>query len=228
MEKIVETLIYPVNGRKTSLKFLLGCAINLVPLLGNAVAAGYAMRGMREIMVEREGMPLWNDFMGLFLSGGKFILALVVYGIPFFIPFSIGMFLFVVVKSAWAVLLGFFIVMIGTILALSSAYIFPMAIIYMLKCDERLKTIFAFSEVLLNIRKAVKTYTINVLIVWLVSLVFFFICYLLMSIKFGYILVIIPLFYLLLVATNILGKLGADLGDVVIDRVSMIDGDLNW
>ena len=224
MVKIIETLIYPVNGVKPLLRFLLGCAVNLVPLLGNVVAAGYAIRGMREITIGKKGMPMWNDFMGLFLSGGKFVLAFMVYGIPFFVPFSIGMFLFVIVKSAWAVSLGIFIVMIGAILALSSAYIFPMAIIYMLKCDERLKTIFSFSEVLLNIRKAVKTYTINVLVVWLVSLLFFFICYMLMSIKFGYILVIVPLFYLLLVITNILGKLGEDLGDVVIDRVSIIEG----
>ncbi|GEM_PF-2879684 len=226
MGKIIETLIYPVSGVKQLLRFFLGCAINYVPLFGNVVAAGYAMRGMREITVGKKGMPLWNDFIGLFLSGGKFILAFMVYGIPFFVPFSIGMFLFVIIKSAWAVVLGFFIVMIGAILAFSSAYIFPMAVIYMLKCDERLKTIFSFSEVLLNIRKAVKTYTINVLVVWLISLVFFYICYMLMSLKFGYLLVMVPLFYLLLVVTYILGKLGADLGDVVIDRVNIVEGDL--
>lgn len=226
MAKIVEILIYPVNGVSALWRFLLGCAINYIPLLGNVVAAGYAMRGMREVTAGKKGMPIWNDFTGLLLSGGKFVLLFMVYGIPFFVPFSIGMFLFVVIKSAWAVSLGIFIVMIGAVLALSSAYILPMAVIYMLKCDERLKTIFAFSEVLLNIAKVIKTYTINVLVIWLLGLVFFFICYMLMSLKFGFFLVVIPLFYLLLVVTYILGKLGAELGDVVIDRVGIIEGDL--
>lgn len=227
LNKLKDTLKYPVNGKKTILRFLVGCVINYIPIFGNIVATGYAMRGMREVMVGKEGMPHWTDFMGLFLSGGKFLVALFIYGLAFFVPFSLGMFLFVIVKSAWAVILGFFVIMLGTILALSSAFIFPMVIIYMLKFDERLKKIFSFSEVMLNIRRAAVPYTINVLIAWLTILVFLYISFTLMSLKFGFLIAVIPLFYLFLIVTYIFGRLGADLGDVVIERVNLVEGDLN-
>lgn len=225
--KLKDTLKYPVGGKETILRFLIGCVINYVPVFGNIVAAGYAMRGMKEVMTGKEGMPRWNDFVGLFLSGGKFLVALFIYGLAFFVPFALGMFLFVVIKSAWAVMLGFFIIMLGTILALSSAFIFPMVIIYMLKFDEKLNKIFSFSEVMLNIRRAAVPYTINVLIAWATILVFLFISYSFMSLKFGFLIAVIPLFYLFLIVTYIFGRLGAELGDVVIERVNIVEGDIN-
>jgi len=206
---------------------LLGCAINCVPFFGNAVTTGYAIKGMREVMIGKEGMPQWTDFMGLFFSGIKFFVASFIFGLAFLIPLSIGLFLFVIVKSAWAVILGFFIIMIGGIFALSSSFIFPMAAIYMLKCDEKLKAIFSFSEIMLNIKKAAVPYTLNVLIVWLITLLFFFVSISLISLKIGFLLVIILLFYLLLIVTYIFGKLGESLGDIVIDRINLVEEDLN-
>ena len=227
MHKIFDVLRYPLNGKIPTLRFLLGCAINCVPFFGNAVTTGYAIKGMREVMIGKEGMPQWTDFMGLFLSGIRFFAASFIFSLVFLIPFSIGLFLFVIVKSAWAVILGFFVVMIGGILALSSSFIFPMATIYMLKCDEKIKAIFSFSEIMLNIKKAAIPYTLNVLIVWFAALLFLYFSFSLMSLKVGFLLVIILLYYFVLIVTYVFGKLGESLGDIVIDRINLVEEDLN-
>ncbi len=225
MTEIIEGLKYPVSDKKSIFRFLIGCAFNYIPIAGSIIALGYAQRSMEKVMEGETETPLWVDFVGFFLLGAKVVGVLFVYGLGFLVPFSVGLFFVLVIKAGWAVILGFIIFMISAILALSCAFVVPMALIFMLKRGERFRAALKFDDVLLKIKDVAAPYTMNVVIFWISCIILLPVILLFISIKFGFVFAVIPIFYLLLFASFIFGKMGNSVEINPLDSGILLDED---
>ena len=223
MTEIIEGLKYPVSDKKSILRFLLGCVLNYIPIAGNIIALGYAQKSMEKVMEGETETPLWVDITGFFILGTKVVGVLFVYGLGFLVPFSIGLLFVLIIKEGWAVIMGFIFFMLSAILALSCAFVVPMALIFMQKRGERFRAALKFDDVLLKIRDVVAHYTINVVIFWISCIVFLPVILLFISIKFGFILAVIPIFYLLLFGSFIFGKMGNSVEVSPLDSGILLD-----
>ena len=222
-DEILEGLKYPVNNKKSIIRFLIGCAFNYIPIAGSIISLGYAQRSMGKVMEGEKETPLWVDFVGFFLLGAKVLGVLLVYGLGFLVPFSIGLFFVLVIKAGWAVILGFIFFMISAILAMSCGFVVPMALIFMLKRGERFKAALKFDDVLLKIRDMATPYTISVAIFWVSCIILLPLILLFISIKFGFIFAVIPIFYLLLFGSFIFGKMGNSVEISPLDSGILVD-----
>lgn len=223
MTEIIEGLKYPISDKKSILRFLIGCAANYIPIAGNIIALGYAQRSMEKVMEGETEIPLWVDFTGFFLLGTKVIGVFFVYGLGFLVPFSMGLFFVLIIKEGWAVILGFIFFMLSAILALSCAFVVPMALIFMVKRGERFWAALKFDDVLLKIRDVAASYTLNIIIFWVSCIIFLPVILLLISIKFGFIFAVIPIFYLFLFASFIFGKMGNSVELSPLDSGMLLD-----
>jgi hypothetical protein len=210
LQEILQSFKYPFIGERLPKRFLLGCVVSLIPLLGTTVALGYALKTMKEIMAGDESLPRWEDFIGLFVSGIKVIGICLVYGIAFFLPFSLGLLCILVIPDVIATNIGFLLLALSGIFFLSSAFIVPMALIFMIHEGGSMRAAFRFEDVLITIRDTSSTYVVRSLFVWVIALLFAAIMMLVISIWLGHLFVMAVVFYFLLIASYFFGKEGRD------------------
>ena len=203
--EIIRAFKYPFIGEKYPKRFLLGCAISLVPLLGSLIAAGYAIRSTREVMEGATEIGRWEDFIGLLLMGIKGLGIFFVYGLVSLVPFSLGLFFILVIPHVIAVNIGFVFLILSAILFLSSAFIVPMAILFMIRAGGSFRAALRFEDVVIAVRDYATTYVIRSLCVWAIGFSFVALMLLVISIPLGHFFAMIPAFYFLLIASYIFG-----------------------
>jgi hypothetical protein len=210
IQEILQSFKYPFVGERFPKRFLLGCAVSLIPLLGGIVGLGYALKTMKEIMAGNESLPRWEDFIGLFLSGIKVIGIFLVYGIAFFLPFSLGLLCILAIPTAIATNIGFLLLALSGILFLSSAFIVPMALIFMIHGGGSMREALRFEDVLITIRNTGSSYIVRSFVVWLIALLFALVMSLVISIWLGHLFVMAVAFYFLLIASFLFGREGRE------------------
>jgi hypothetical protein len=206
--EIISAFKYPFIGEKYPKRFLMGCAISLIPLLGSLVAVGYAVKSTRGIMDGSSDIPRWEDFIGLLLMGIKGLGILFVYGLVSLVPFSLGIFFILVIPHVIAVNIGFIFLVLSSILFLSSTFVVPMAVLFMIRAGGSFRAALRFEDVLIAVRNMATTYVIRSLGVWAVGFLFVAAMLLVISLPFGHFFVMIPAFYFLLFASYIFGMEG--------------------
>jgi hypothetical protein len=217
--EIVQAFKYPFIGERYPKRFLLGCAISLVPLLGTLITAGYAVRSTRGVMEESGEIPRWEDFIGLLLLGLKGLGIFCIYSLVSLVPFSLGLFFILVIPYIVAVNIGFIFLILSSILFLSSAFVVPMGILFMIRAGGSFRAALRFEDVLIAVKKMASTYVLRSLSVWVIGVLFLVVMLLVISIPFGHFFAMIPAFYFLLIASYIFGMegrldfAGAETGD---------------
>lgn len=206
--EIISAFKYPFIGEKYPKRFLLGCAISLIPLLGNLITVGYAVRSIRGVMEGSLEIPRWEDFIGLLLTGIKSLGILFMYGLVSLVPFSLGLFFILVVPHVIAVNIGFVLLVLSSILFLSSTFVAPMAVLFMIRAGGSFRAALRFEDVLIAVRNMATTYVIRSLSVWAIGFLFMAVMLLVISIPFGRFFAMIPAFYFLLFASYIFGMEG--------------------
>jgi hypothetical protein len=203
--EILSAFKYPFVGEKYPKRFLLGCAISLVPLLGNLSAGGYAIRSTRDVMEGATEIGRWEDFIGLLLLGIKGLGIFFIYGLVSLVPFALGLFFILVIPHVIAVNIGFVFLVLSAILMLSSVFIVPMGILFMIRAGGSFRAAMQFEDVLIAVRDHATTYVIRSLCVWAIGLGFAAVMLLVISIPLGHFFAMIPAFYFLLIASYIFG-----------------------
>jgi hypothetical protein len=219
--EIVSAFKYPFIGERYPKRFLLGCAISLIPLLGNLIAVGYAVKSTREVIGGATEIPRWEDLIGLLLTGTKCLGIFIVYGLVSLVPFSLGLFFILVIPHVIAVNIGFIFLVLSLILFLSSTFVVPMAILFMIRAGGSFRAALRFEDVLIAVRYMADTYVVRSLCVWVIGFLFIAVMLLVISIPFGHFFAMIPAFYFLLIASYIFGMEGR------LDLVGEKKGDLN-
>jgi hypothetical protein len=206
--EIVSAFKYPFIGEKYPKRFLMGCAISLIPILGSLTVAGYAIRSTRDIMEGGAEIGRWEDYIGLLLSGIKGLGIFFVYGLVSLVPFSLGLFFILVIPHVIAVNIGFLFLILSAILFLSSTFVVPMAVLFMIRAGGSFGAALQFEDVLIAVRDYATTYVIRSLCVWAVGFLFMAVMLLVISLPFGHFFAMIPAFYFLLIASYIFGMEG--------------------
>jgi hypothetical protein len=206
--EIIEAFKYPFKGEKYPKRFLLGCVVSLIPLFGNLAALGYVVKSMQGVLAGDEEVPRWEDLIGLFSWGIKAVGVMLIYGLAFMVPLSIGLFFILVIPHVIAVNIGFIFLVMSSILFLSSVFVIPMALIFMIKSGGSFHEALRFEDVLITIRDTASTYVVRSFFVWIIGLLFIAFMLLVISIKFGHLFVVVPIFYFLLIASYIFGMEG--------------------
>lgn len=206
--EIINAFKFPFVGEKYPKRFLLGCAISLMPLLGTLVTMGYAIRNTQGVIEEATEIPRWEDFIGLLLTGIKGLGIIVVYSLVSLVPFSLGLFFILVIPHVIAVNIGFVFLILSSILFLSSTFVVPMGVLFMIRAGGNFRAALAFEDVLIAVRTNATTYVIRSLCVWVVGFLFMAVMLLVISLPFGHFFAMIPAFYFLLFASYIFGMEG--------------------
>jgi hypothetical protein len=206
--EIISAFKYPFIGDKYPKRFLLGCAISLVPLLGNLTVAGYAIKSIRGVMEGSTEISRWEDFIGLLILGVKGLGIFLIYGLVSVVPFSLGLFFILVIPHVIAVNIGFLFLILSAILFLSSAFVVPMAILFMIRSGGSFRAALRFEDVMIAVRDYATTYVIRSLCVWAIGLLFMAVMLMVISLPFGHFFAMIPAFYFLLIASYIFGMEG--------------------
>lgn len=206
--EIVSAFKYPFIGEKYPKRFLLGCLLSLVPLIGNIITIGYALKSTRGVMDGSSEVPRWEDFIGLFLSGIKCLGVFLGYGLVSLIPFSLGLFFILVIPHVIAVNIGFFFLILSSILFLSASFIVPMAILFMIRDGGSLRAALRFEDVLIAIRDNATTYVMRSLCVWGIGIIFVAVMLMIISLPLGHFFAMIPAFYFLLITSYFFGLEG--------------------
>lgn len=202
--KVYDYLKYPIHTKEAFLRYLFGCVLLVVPIFGILACFGYALRSMKGVMEGKPTPPAWADFIGLFLAGVEVVVVMLMYGLVFLVPFSIGLFCVLVISIRWVAILGFVFFFLSSILALSAFFVLPMAFMYMMRKDERLDTALQYDNVLFKIVEMAQSYIKQIIYFWLTCFAGVIIVYLM--IKSFFILAVIPIFYLMLVAADAFGR----------------------
>lgn len=204
-EEIISAFKYPFVGEKYPKRFLVGCAISLIPLLGSLTTAGYSIRSARDVMEGSAEIGRWEDFIGLLMLGIKGLGIFLIYGLVSLVPFSLGLFFILVIPHVIAVNIGFLFLILSSILFLSAAFVVPMAIIFMIRAGGSFRAALRFEDVLIAVRDNATTYVIRSLCVWAVGFLLSVVMLLVISIPLGHFFAMIPAFYFLLIASYIFG-----------------------
>jgi len=207
MRKLLSSIIYPVNGKQPTLRYLILCAVNLVPIAGLIVALGYVSESMRTSMDGKKETPPWERIIDLGVGGLKFLGVLAVYAVTFMIPFLIASLFIFVIRTPWADYVGFFFLLITAILTLTWAFIVPMALFHMHRENGLFGSVLNYSMVLIRIRESMTHYIGMMLIFWFFCLVGAALSIFLITLPYGYLLVVFPVMYLLLFAASLFGNM---------------------
>ena len=210
MIAFIKGLIYPFSGKKSSLRFLTGCGVSLIPLMGQLMVLGYSIRSMEGVISGEEELPPWVDLPGLFISGVKFLGVLFIYSLGFIIPFSISMFSILIVAENWSISVGIVILLFSVILFLTGIFFFPLALFYMVRRGERFGATLEFSNVLMSIKGRTFPYIMRNIYFGVFLLIFLVLAFFVSSSDYGFLILLmtIPMFYLLLFASYLYGKMG--------------------
>ncbi len=206
--EIISAFKYPFIGEKYAKRFLLGCGISLIPLLGSLIAAGYAVKSTRGVMDGTLEIPRWEDYIGLLLMGIKSLGVFLVYGLVSLVPFSLGLFFILVIPHVIAVNIGFIFLVLSLILFLSSMFVVPMAVLFMIRAGGSFRAALRFEDVLIAVRDMATTYVIRSLAVWAIGFLFMSVMLFVISIPLGHFFAMIPAFYFILIASYIFGMEG--------------------
>jgi len=206
--EIISAFKYPFNGEKYPKRFLLGCAISLIPLVGTLVTMGYAIKSTKGVIDGASEIPRWEDFIGLILMGIKGLGVFLIYGLVSIVPFSLGLFFILVIPHVIAVNIGFVFLILSSILFLSATFVVPMAILFMIRAGGSFHAALRFEDVLIAVRDMATTYVIRSLCVWAVGFVFVAAMLMVISLPFGHFFAMIPAFCFLLFASYIFGMEG--------------------
>ncbi len=206
--EIIEAFKYPFKGERFPKRFLLGCVVSLIPLFGSLVALGYVIKSMQGVSAGDDEVPRWEDLIGLFVEGIKAAVVMIVYGLAFMVPLAIGLFFILVIPHVIAVNIGFLFLVLSSIFFLSSVFVVPMALIFMIRSGGGFREALRFEDVLITIRDTATTYAVRSFFVWMIALLFIAFMLLVISVKFGHLFVVVPLFYFLLIASYIFGMEG--------------------
>jgi len=206
--EIISAFKHPFIGEKYPKRFLLGCVINLIPLLGNLTAVGYAIKNTRDVIEGATEIGRWEDFIGLFHLGIKGLGISFIYSLVSLVPFSLGLFFILVIPHVIAVNIGFIFLILSAILFLSSAFIVPMAVLFMIRANGSFRAALRFEDVLIAVRDFATTYVVRSFCVWVIGFIFAAVMLLIISIPFGHFFAMIPAFYFILVASYIFGMEG--------------------
>jgi len=207
MRKLLSSIMYPVNGKQPTLRYLILCAVNLVPVAGSIVALGYISESMRTSMEGKKETPPWERIIDLGIGGLKFLGILAVYAVTFMIPFLIASLFIFVIRTPWADYVGFFFLLITAILTLTWAFIVPMALFHMHRENGSFGSVLNYSMVLIRIREGMTRYIITTLVFWLFCLAGAALSVFFITLPYGYLLVIFPVMYLLLFAASLFGNM---------------------
>ncbi len=206
--EIISAFKYPFVGERYPKRFLLGCAVSLVPLLGGLVVTGYAVKSIQGVMEESTEIPRWEDFIGLLILGIKSLGIFCIYSLVSLVPFSLGLFFILVIPHVIAVNIGFLFLILSSILFLSSVFVVPMGILFMVRAKGSFREALRFEDVLIAVKRMATTYVIRSFGVWVIGILFMFVMLLVISIPFGRFFAMIPAFYFLLIASYIFGMEG--------------------
>ena len=206
--EIIRAFKYPFVGERYPKRFLVGCAVSLIPLLGSLITAGYAVKSTQGVMEQSQEIPRWEDFIGLLLLGVKAIGVFCVYSLVSLVPFSLGLFFILVIPHVIAVNIGFIFLIISSILFLSSAFVVPMGILFMIHGKGSFRAALRFEDVLIAVQRMSTTYALRSASVWLIGILFMIVMLLVISVPFGHFFAMIPAFYFLLIASYIFGMEG--------------------
>jgi len=209
MRKLLSSIVYPVNGKQPALRYLLLCAVNLVPVVGSIVALGYVSESMRTSMDGKTETPPWERLRDLGIGGLKFLGVLAVYAVTFMIPFLIASLFIFGIRTPWSDYVGFFFLLITAILALTWAFIVPMALFHMHRENGSFHSVLNYSVVLIRIRERMASYIGLTLIFWLFCLAGAALSLFFITLPYGFLLVIFPAMYLLLFAAHLFGNMGS-------------------
>ncbi|MBN1881292.1 MAG: DUF4013 domain-containing protein [Deltaproteobacteria bacterium] len=208
MRKLLSSIIYPVNGKQPTLRYLILCAVNLIPIVGTIVACGYISESMRISMNGKNETPPWDRILDLGIGGLKFLGVLAVYAVTFMVPFLIASFFIFVIRTPWSDYVGFFFLLITAILTLTWAFIIPMALFHMHRENGSFGSVLNYSLVLIRIRENMTSYIGLTLIFWFFCLVGAVLSLFFITLPYGFLLVIFPVMYLLLFASRLFGTMG--------------------
>jgi hypothetical protein len=207
MRKLLLSIIYPVNGKQPALRYLILSAVNLVPVLGSVVALGYVSRSLKTSMEGKAETPSWDRLPDLLRGGITFVGVLVVYAVTFLVPLIIASLFIFVIRTPWSDYVGFFFLLITAILALTWAFIVPMALFHMHREDGSLGSVLNYSAVLIRIQDNIAGYTGRVLFFWFFCFLGAVLSLFFITLPYGFLLVIFPVMYLLLLAANLFGDM---------------------
>lgn len=206
--EIIRAFKFPFAGERYPKRFLVGCAVSLVPLLGSFITLGYAVRNTQGVMEGFQEIPRWEDFIGLLLLGIKSFGIFCIYGLVSLVPFSLGLFFILVIPHVIAVNIGFVFLILSSILFLSSAFVVPMGILFMIHAKGSFRAALRFEDVLIAVKKMATTYVLRSVSVWIIGALFLMVMLLVISIPLGHFFAMIPAFYFFLIASYIFGMEG--------------------
>lgn len=225
MRKLLSAIVYPVNGKQSALRYLILCAVNIVPIAGSIVALGYVSESMRTSMEGREETPSWERIIDLGIGGLKFLGILAVYAVICMVPFLIASLFIFVIRTPWADYVGFFFLLITAILTLTWAFIVPMALFHMHREGGSFGSVLNYTLVLIRIRESMTHYIGTTLVFWLFCLVGAALSVFFITLPFGYLLVVFPVMYLLLFAAHLFGNMENPEGLHVIGSDGVIEAE---
>lgn len=222
MRNLLSSIIYPVNGKQSALRYLILCAVNLVPVVGSIVALGYVSESMRASMHGKKETPPWERIFDLGIGGLKFIGVLAVYAVTFMIPFLIASLFIFGIRTPWSDYVGFFFLLITAILMLTWAFIIPMALFQLHRENESFGSVLDYSLVLIRIRESMTSYIGLTLLFWFFCLVGAALSLFFITLPYGFLLVILPVMWLLLFAAHLFGNMGRPVNSDVIGSDGII------
>lgn len=151
------------------IKILIGGVLQIIPVIGWLLNAGFAMKCYEKGIEEKSDMPEWDDWGQKFINGVMVVCAVIIYMIVPLLAYSLGILLFGEP--------GFFLFLVLFLLAVAFGFILPMGICN-LAVYKRFTSAFDFSFLLRLLKadpgtyvRAFLIYLLAVIVIGIVSMI---------------------------------------------------------
>jgi len=207
---IVENIKYPTTDSEWIKKILIGGILLIIPII-NFIIGGYYIKTLRGSIEGKPGLPEWDDWGDLFITGSMVaIIGLIYMLIPLIVLFvSIGGVITAAISSG-DFSVGSISAIVGgslfsVVLMLIVFLVLPMALSIYAK-EDSIGAAFRIGEILSRIKSIPGDYIISIIVLYALL----FIVNLVAAIPIlGWVIVIFANFYIVLVASKMFGEVYA-------------------
>jgi len=207
---IVENIKYPTTDSEWIKKILIGGILLIIPII-NFIIGGYYIKTLRGSIEGKPGLPEWDDWGDLFITGLMVaIIGLIYMLIPLIVLFvSIGGVITAAISSG-DFSVGSISAIVGgslfsVVLMLIVCLVLPMALSIYAK-EDSIGAAFRIGEILSRIKSIPGDYIISIIVLYALL----FIVNLVAAIPIlGWVIVIFANFYIVLVASKMFGEVYA-------------------